>query len=347
MSGTERFANLVLDEDKSVRDAMVLLNENAREVVLVRNAQDAVSGLITDGDIRRGLISGATLQSPVVSVMQRDFFAVSPAIDRAAVLDLMKARQFQHVPVLDADRRLVAVHFLRDLIGAVPKPNVAVVMAGGRGTRLRPVTESVPKPMVEVAGRPILERIVLHLVGHGIHNIYLAVNYKAKMIEEHFGDGSHFGCAISYLREAEPRGTGGPLSLLPFRPEHPIVVLNGDQVMRADLSGMIEQHAREGAMATIGVGPYQVEVPFGTVIERDGRLVGLQEKPAVNFLINRGIYVLEPRLLDAVPPTGEFPITALFESLLADGTPVNVFYFEEYWLDVGRPMDLHRANGVT
>jgi dTDP-glucose pyrophosphorylase len=347
MPMTDPWALLITGQNSTIRDAMALLNASGREVVLVRDGEGRIAGLITDGDIRRGLLADATLQSPVTAIMHRDFFAVGPEMDRAAVLDLMKARTFQHVPVLDDERRLLAVHFLRDLIGATPKPNVVVVMAGGRGTRLRPMTETIPKPMVEVAGRPILERIVLHLVGHGFQNIYLAVNYKAKIIEEYFGNGSHFGCVISYLHEKEPRGTGGPLSLLPVRPGHPILVLNGDQVMRVDLSGMLEHHRCQGAMATIAAGPYQIEVPFGTVVERDGRLVELREKPCVNFLISRGTYVLEPELIDAIPATGEFPITSLFESLLADGQPVSVFYCDDYWLDVGRPADLRQANGVT
>ena len=344
---TDPFADLVLTEDKkTVRDAMVLLNINAREVVLVRDGQGRISGLITDGDIRRGLLTGETLESPVIRVMHRDFYAVGPEADRATVLDVMKARMFQHVPILDRERKLIGVHFLRDLIGAAAKPNIAVVMAGGKGTRLHPVTETIPKPMVEVAGRPILERIVLHLVSHGIQSIYLAVNYKAEVIEGHFGDGSRFGCAISYLRESEPRGTGGPLSLLPMRPEHPIVVLNGDQVMRADLTAMLEQHRRDGAVATIAVGPYDIQVPFGAVTESNGRLVTLQEKPSISVLVNRGIYVLNPAVIVAIPPTGEFPITALFDSLLEDRKPVSVFHFDDYWLDVGRPADLRQANGA-
>jgi dTDP-glucose pyrophosphorylase len=343
----EPFRDIVIGEDASIRDAMALLNENGREVVLVRDARGCISGLVTDGDIRRSLLAGATLQSPITTAMRRDFFAVSPEIERPAVLDLMKARTFQHVPVLDKERRLVGIHFLRELIGAAPKPNVAVVMAGGMGNRLRPITDSIPKPMVEVAGRPVLERIVLHLVAHGIKNIYLAVNYKAAMIQDYFGDGSHFGCDISYLREVESRGTGGPLSLLPSRPTDPIIVLNGDQVMRVDLSAMLEHHRCQCSVATIGVGPYQVEVPFGTVVEYDGHLVELREKPNINFLINRGVYILEPELLDAIPKAGEFPITSLFESLLAAKKSVSVFYFEDYWLDIGRATDLRRANGVT
>ena len=341
------FDDIVLDEDASIRDAMELLNANGREIVLVRDGRGSISGLVTDGDIRRGLVAGATLHSSVTTTMRRDFFAIGPEVDRATVLDLMKARVFQHVPVLDKERRLVAIHFLRDLIGATPKPNVAVVMAGGRGTRLRPMTDTIPKPMVEVAGRPILERLVLHLVGHGIRNIYLAVNYKAAIIEDYFGDGSHFGCAISYLREVEPLGTGGPLSLLPSEQKDPIIVLNGDQVMRVDLSGMLEHHRCRGALATIAIGPHQIQMPFGTVIERDGRLVELHEKPTINFLINRGIYILEPEVLSAIPAQREFPITSLFEGLLADKQPISVYYFDDDWLDVGRPADWRQANGLT
>jgi dTDP-glucose pyrophosphorylase len=345
MCATERFADLVLDEDKSIRDAMALLNENAREVVLVRNAQGAVSGLITDGDIRRGLLEGATLKSPVTAIMHRDFFAVGPEIDRAAVLDLMKARQFRHVPVLDDQGRLIAVHFLRDLIGAARKPNVAMVMAGGKGTRLWPVTETVPKPMVEVAGRPILERVILHLVSHGIQHIYLAVNYKAKVIEQYFGDGTAFGCKIEYVLETMPLGTAGALSLLPSRPEHPFFVLNGDLVTDVDLTAMMNTHLQNGNSATMGVGPYQLQIPFGTVTERDGQLLSIEEKPTVNFLVNRGIYVLDPSSLDHVPKDTQFLMTALFEALLETKKRVGIYEFRNYWHDVGVPDDLRRVRG--
>jgi dTDP-glucose pyrophosphorylase len=324
---------------------MTLLDANAREIELVRDPQGCISGLITDGDIRRGLLAGATLQSPVTAIMHRDFFAVGPEIDRAAVLDTMKARMFQHVPVLDGERRLVAVHFLRDLIGATPKPNHAVVMVGGQGTRLRPVTEAVPKPMVEVAGRPILERVILHLVGHGIHNIHLAVNYKAKIIEQHFGDGDAFGCNIEYLRETMPLGTAGALSLLPLRPEHPFFVLNGDLVTDIDLTAMLSAHVQNNHSATMGVGSYQVQIPFGTVTTRDGQLVSIEEKPIASFLVNRGIYTLDPSVLDYVPKDSEFLMTALFEMLLDAKRSVGIYEFQNYWHDVGVPDDLRRVRG--
>lgn len=336
---------LVVNEQATIRDAMAAVNAAGREVVLLQDNGGSIIGLITDGDLRRGLLAGHVLESPALPIATREFYSVGPQVERATVLDVMKARGFSHVPVLDDRRRLIAIHFLRDLIGANVKPNIAVVMAGGQGTRLRPLTEAVPKPMIRVAGRPMLERIVLHLVGHGIRQIFVAVNYRAEVIEAHFGDGSAFGCRIEYLRESEPRGTGGALGLLGERPTHPILVLNGDQVTQVDVSAMLETHVRSGNLATMGVGPHQVQIPFATVTERDGQLVRLEEKPNLNFLINRGLYVFEPAALEFIDE-GEFPITVLFERLLSEGKRVGVFYSEDYWLDVGRPADLLKANGV-
>ena len=338
-----QFSGLVVADNASIRDAMRTIDSNGREMVLVRDKSGRIIGLISDGDIRRGLLAGRTLEVPAATVMTREFFTVAPDADRASILDVMKARSFQHVPVLDHDRKLVAIHFLRDLIGATPKPNVAVIMAGGQGTRLRPVTESIPKPMLEVAGRPMLERIVLHLVGHGIQTIYISVNFMAEVIEKHFGDGRSFGCRIDYLRESEPLGTGGSLSLLPQRPDHPILVLNGDMISRVNVTELFEAHAQHRYLATIGVGPYQFQVPFGTVQTEGDRLASLAEKPTLDILVNRGIYVLDPAVLDLVPKLKDFPITDLFKELLAAKKPVGVFNFDDPWADVGHLEDLRKA----
>jgi NDP-sugar pyrophosphorylase family protein len=201
--------------------------------------------------------------------------------------------------------------------------------------------------MIEVAGRPMLERLVLHLVGHGITTIYLAVNYMADVIEKHFGSGERFGCRIEYLRELKPLGTGGALSLLPERPTHPILVLNGDLVTRVDMTAMLEAHTQSKCAATVAVGPYQAQIPFGTVTERDGFLVALEEKPTISFLVNRGIYVLDPGALEFVPKNENFPITALFEKLLDAKKKVTVFNFDDAWIDVGAPEDLLRAHGLS
>jgi dTDP-glucose pyrophosphorylase len=342
----EELQKVVIGQECTIRDAMIAISSNLREIVLVIDKVECVCGVIIDGDIRRGLLRGLSMDSPVTEVMNRNFVSVGRDIDRAAVLDMMKALVIRQMPVIDSEGRFVGIHFFNDLLGTSIKPNVAVIMAGGKGTRLRPLTENCPKPMILVAGRPILERVVLHLVGYGIRKIYLSINYLGQMIESHFGDGSRFGCSIEYLREEKALGTGGALSLLPGDIDHPIVVMNGDQVTQADIGKMLEAHAREEVAAMIGIRHYQVEIPFGVVRHEGGRLIDLQEKPTLHHLVNTGIYVLSPEVISLVPTEDEFPITTLFELLLAQKKPIGVHYVEEDWIDVGRPGDLRRASGI-
>jgi dTDP-glucose pyrophosphorylase/CBS domain-containing protein len=330
------------------RDSLLVtmrcISDNRREVALVVEGGRLV-GVVTDGDIRRGLLAGLTLESPVSAVMTTDYICVGAEADRTGVLDLMRARSIRHVPIVDRERRLLGIHFLEVLLGTADKPNTAVIMAGGEGRRLRPLTDRLPKPMVPVAGRPILERIVLHLVGHGIRRICISVNYLADVITRYFGDGSLFGCSIEYLHEAEPLGTGGPLSLLREPPSDPVLVMNGDLVTQVDISRLLQFHASRGACATLTARHHQVEIPFGVVNERDGELVALVEKPSPDYLINAGIYVLDPAVLALVPRGVFFPITALFEKLLAARKRVAVYLIEEDWIDVGRREELARARG--
>jgi dTDP-glucose pyrophosphorylase len=342
----EILKQFVVRVDAPIRKAMETINENWREVVLVEDNGDRVVGVITDGDIRRGLLRGLTLDSPASDVMNRRYVSVGPNVDRAAVLDMMRSLVIRQLPVIEQDGRLVGIHFLNDLLGISPKPNAAVIMAGGKGVRLRPLTENCPKPMIQIAGRPILERIVLHLVGCGIRKIYLSINYLGEQIESHFGDGTKFGCSIEYIREDQPLGTGGALSLLPPQ-DHPVVVMNGDQITQADIDKMLTFHEEEGVEATIGIQHYQVEVPFGVVINEGSRLVALQEKPTSHYLINTGIYVLDPGILGLIPRNEMFPITALFERLLSENRPVGVQFIDEEWIDVGRHDDLRKAQGVA
>jgi dTDP-glucose pyrophosphorylase/CBS domain-containing protein len=339
------FDKLVISHSRSIREAMQLITDNLREVALVTGDEAQLIGVVTDGDIRRGLLKGLGLDAPVSAVMTTEYTAVGSDSDRASVLDLMMARSIRHVPIVDAKRKLLGIHFMQDLIGAAERPNAAVIMAGGQGVRLRPLTEHLPKPMVQVAGRPILERIVLHLVGHGIREIYLAVNYKAAMIEQHFGDGSRFGCRISYLHETEPLGTGGPLSLLPQVPQHPLIVMNGDLITQVDISELLAFHEADAVGATIAARPYEAEIPFGVIRENAGRLIEIEEKPTSYHLINSGVYVLGREAVALVPKAKFFPITELFQTLLAKQVPVAVYTMKGDWIDVGRHEELCRARG--
>lgn len=331
---------------QSIHHAMECIENNWREVSLVSDSEQRIIGVITDGDIRRGLLRGLTMDSPATEVMTKTFFSVGPDADRTTVLDIMKSRSIRHVPVLDSQGKLIGIHFLEELLGTSVKPNIAVIMAGGKGTRLRPLTENCPKPMIPVAGRPILERVILHLVGYGIRKIYLSINYLGDMIEQYFGDGSAFGCSIQYLREEQPLSTGGSLSLLPEQPEHPVIVMNGDQVTQVDISRLLEFHDREKVDATIAIKPYQVEIPFGVIQKKGDRLIELQEKPTATYLINTGIYVLNPNTLPLIPRDKEFPITSLFDLMMDRNMAIGVHYIEGDWIDVGRHDDLQKANGV-
>ncbi len=344
---TKDLEKFVIQDNATIHDAMQAIENNWREVVMVQNAAESIIGVITDGDIRRGLLSGLLMSSPASQIMSTNYISVALKTDRSAVLDLMKALRIRHVPVIDKNKHLLGMHFLEEIIGTHIRPNAAVIMAGGKGTRLRPYTESCPKPMVKVAGRPILERIILNLVGSGIRHIYLSVNYLGHMIEDHFGDGSNFGCHIEYLRETTELGTGGALSLLPDNLHYPIIVLNGDQVTRINVDKLLAHHAESGAEATLSVGHYQHEVPYGVVHQQNGQLLQLEEKPALDILINLGIYVLNPSALKLVPKNQFFLITELYAKLLKNHQRISTYFSEEDWIDVGRPEDLKRANGVS
>lgn len=330
----------------SVMEALHAINDGGAEVAFVSDETRRVIGLLTDGDLRRALLRGLPLSSrSLEDVMTRNFVSVRAETGRAEVLDIMRARKVDQIPVLDEEGRLVALHLLREFVTPVQRPNWAVIMAGGKGERLRPITEAIPKPMVRVAGVPILERLVHHLVGVGIQRIFIAVNYLGHQIEEHFGDGSGFGIGIEYLREQEPLGTGGALSLLPEPPAESILLLNGDLITQLDFGAMLDLHNARGSAITMGVKPYSLSVPYGVAEVQDGRLVELREKPVHRMLVNAGIYTLDPATLAHVPPGRYLPITELIQQRKDAGDAIGVHVIEEDWIDIGQPEQLSQARG--
>ncbi len=329
--------------DGTIRDAMVALDRGARRIALAVDADGRLVGVATDGDLRRALLGGAPMEGPVAPHLSTSYVAVAEGDDRAAVLELMGARHVGAIPVLDEAGRPVGLHLLDEAIRSLDRPNWAVVMAGGQGVRLRPLTETIPKPMLRVAGRPILERIVLHLVGAGLERVYLAVGYLGNVIEDHFGDGSRFGCRIEYLREGTPLGTAGAIGLLPEPPTSPLLVMNGDLVTQADLGGLLALHERGGFIATIGIRRYVHGVPFGCVEREGDRVRSIEEKPAITRDVNTGIYALEPALVARVERGRRLDMTDLVEDALGRGEPVGAFSIEDDWIDVGQRETLSRA----
>ena len=345
--GSERPATV--DLGRSLRDAMLAIERFSTSICLVVDGDGRLVGSLSDGDARRALLSGATLDDPIEQWCRRDPRTVPVGADRASVLDLMRALQVPQIPEVDADGRVVRLHLLKEIVGGGTLRNRAVILAGGQGTRLRPVTGDLPKPMVPVAGRPILERLVLHLVGSGVTAIDLAVGYRADVIESHFGDGSAFGCTIRYLREDQPLGTAGPLRALLAgpAPEGPVLVLNGDLVTSFSVRGLLDAHGDSGARLTVAVSDYSHEVPYGVLDVEPGtaRVTDLREKPTWIGTVNAGVYAVDPTLIATIPAGRAVPMTEVIAGCLERSEPVVAWPVVGEWHDVGRPQDLQRARG--
>jgi dTDP-glucose pyrophosphorylase len=329
----------------TLRDIFETLERGGIRVAVATDDDGRIVGLMTDGDARRALLSGVSLEAPLEAQLNCKFTAVEPRVSRPEVLELMQARSFDVIPIVDAGGILRGIHRLHDVISLEDRPNWAVIMAGGRGTRLGALTEHVPKPMVRVAGRPILERLVLHLVGHGLGRIYLATNYLGHIIEDHFADGSRFGCSIRYLREERPLGTAGALSMLPETPSDPLLVVNGDLVTQANVGSLLDFHARGRQVATVAVRPYFHTVPFGCLELEGDRVAAIEEKPRLTKIVNAGMYVLSPSVLASLPKAEECTMPGVIEGCLARQELVRAYEIEEDWIDVGQREQLKQARG--
>jgi dTDP-glucose pyrophosphorylase len=341
-----RLRAICMGRDADLRAALTAIDRGGLEIAFILDESGRVLGTVTDGDVRRALLVGSTLAEPITNIMSRTFYSVTASgSHRALAFDAMVAHGIKQVPVLDEDGILVGLHIIDEYLQRDPVPNWGVVLSGGKGTRLRSITEHVPKPMLMVAGRPILERLVLDLVGAGIRTIFLAVNYKSEVVKDHFGDGSHHGCDIRYLEETEPLGTGGPLSLLPEVPQDPIIHMNGDLVGDFQFRNLLNFHSDGGHDMTIGVGLHRYVVPFGVVDREDGRVTSIREKPPKDWWINYGVYVLSPEILGLVPPNVEYPVTDLIQLCIDSERSVGAFELSGEWRDVGRPEDLTAARG--
>lgn len=336
----------------TLREVLEVIDRSALTVALLVDDDGILVGLLTDGDVRRALLGGTPLTAAA-----RPFATASPQTvpagsGRAMVLDLMRALRIAAVPEVDDHGRLVGLHTLSDVIGVEPLPNPAVIMAGGRGTRLGQLTNSTPKPLMEVADRTILEWIVLSLVGGGIRDVQVSVNHLADQIEEHLGDGSRLGCQVTYLREDPelPLGTAGSLAL--FRAERPeldvpTLVMNGDLMFRFDPEQLLAFHERAGATVSVATRPYQHEVPFG-VVKTDPatlRVTKIKEKPTFTANVNAGIYAVSPAALDLVEPGVPSTMPDLIQTCLDRGEVVAAWPLHSDWIDVGTPLDLARAKG--
>ena len=334
----------------SLMEAVRAIELSSRRIAVVVGENGQLLGTLTDGDIRRNLLGGGTLQDLATKVMNPNPVIAEISYSDGYLIDLMRKGNVLALPLVDEAGHFLRLIHLMDLvqnkeedISILAGFSFAVIMAGGLGRRLQPLTEKIPKPMIKIDGVPLLERQIQRLVKVGIHKIYISVNYLANVIEEYFGDGSNFGINISYLREQEKLGTAGALSLLPEKPNRPIILMNGDILTTSDFDSLFTYHKSHGAQVTVAAINHKVNIPYG-VIKVSGQFISeLVEKPSENFLCNAGIYAISPEVLNLIPDSQYLNMTDFVDICLEKKIPVAVFPIHEYWSDIGTIDDLENA----
>lgn len=339
----ESWQRALLPPGATVQQAIRNLDASSLKIAIVVDDDRTLIGTVTDGDIRRGLLRGIDLSSPIDPIINRHPLVAPPELGRDFILQLMQANKILQLPVVDTERRLLGLHLWDELVTPTLRANSVVVMAGGRGTRLMPHTENCPKPLLPVAGKPMLEHIIERARAEGFHHFILAVHYLGHMIEEYFADGSRWQVHIEYLREQEPLGTAGALSLLSPRPKAPFLVSNGDVLTDVRYGELLDFHLRHGAAASMAVRLHEWQHPFGVVRTRGVDIIGFEEKPITRSHVNAGIYVLDPSTLDALKHGEHCDMPTLFGRLQEKTCRTIAYPMHEPWLDVGRKDDLDRA----
>lgn len=334
---------ILISETMPIREAIKVIDEGALQIALVVDANERLLGTITDGDVRRGILKGVGLEEAASRIMNTNPTVAQAQQDREEIFEKLRQRSLHQVPVLNQQGRVVGLEVIEDLLSPQKKDNLVVIMAGGMGRRLGSLTSDCPKPMLRVGDKPILETIIKKLLEFGFHNFYLAVNYKAEIIQAHFGNGSGYGCSINYLHEKKPLGTAGALSLLSTKPVSPVLVINGDVLTKVDYNHLLSFHQEHNATATMCVREYDIQVPYGVVNVDAHRFVGIEEKPVHKFFINAGIYVLAPQALSMLSAGEPCDMPNLLNRVAQQEQETAVFPVREYWLDLGQIEDLNRA----
>ncbi len=327
----------------SIIEAMRLLDETALQIIIVVSDERQLLGTVTDGDIRRAILKGSNLKEPIDTVMNRRPTAFKADESRQDMLTAMRLLGFARVPIVDAQYRVVGLQILDKLLKPASKDNPVVLMAGGLGSRLAPLTQNCPKPLLPIGNQPVLQTILENFISFGFHRFYISVNYKAEMIKNYFGDGSRWEVAIDYIHEDKRMGTAGALSLLPERPQEPVFVMNGDILTKVNFLQLLDFHTEHRAIATMCAYRYELQIPYGVLKVDRYRLQEITEKPTQSFFVNAGIYVLDPQAFDHIPANTFFDMPSLFEKVIAAGQESAVFPIREYWLDIGKMSDFELA----
>lgn len=345
----KKLESFLLKPSVSMHQVMALIDKNGKGIALIVDEKRRLLGTVTDGDIRRAILARMDLEKPVSELLARKVNSPYPkplaapvGTDRLTLLQMMKEHGVRHIPLLDTNGCVADLVTLDDLLPDQVVSMQAVIMAGGLGKRLLPLTEDTPKPMLPVGGKPLMERIIEQLRGSGINRINILTYYKAEKIINYFGDGSRFGVKLNYINENQPLGTAGALGLIEGV-EGPLLVINGDVISQVNYRAMVAYHQEHKADLTVAVSKYDLKVPYG-VVESDGVFIReILEKPSFSFFVNAGIYLLEPSVYDYIPKNEHFDMTNLIECLIKARRAVVSFPIVEYWLDIGQHVDYYKA----
>jgi len=333
----------LLPPSATMREAIRSINDSRAHVVLVIDELARLVGTVTDGDVRRGILRGLDLDAPVSKIMNSSPVVATARERKAVIRQLMETKVLRHIPVLGESGEVLGIETLESVVAVDTRDNLVLLMAGGFGTRLHPLTDSCPKPLLSVGGKPILERILDGLIESGFRRFFVSVHYRGEAIKAHFGDGARWGVEIRYVEEAEPLGTAGALGLLPEKPSKPVLMMNGDLLTKVSFEELLEFHGQHRAACTMCIREYEFQVPYGTVDFAEHRLLRIVEKPTHTFFVNAGIYVLSPEVVRLVSPGTRTDMPELLKRVRREVGDIAVFPIHEYWLDVGRMGDFERA----
>lgn len=338
-----KLQEIIVSPDAPVRHALAIIDQFRGAACLVVDDTNRLLGTVSDGDIRRAMLKGQDLETPVSRIMFNNPITARSDTPNDELLAIMRAREIRDLPLIDGDGRLVKMRTMRELLEANVRDNWVVLMAGGRGKRLMPLTDQTPKPMLMIDDRPILESILVRLINQGFRNFYISVNYLAHIIKLHFEDGRKFGVNIRYLEEDAPLGTGGALSLIKETHDLPLILTNGDVLTALDFGRMIDFHESEKPSMVVGVRDHKIQLPYGVFTTQDKQISTFEEKPIVSYLINTAIYTIDPVAFRHIKKNSAFDMPDLVMKCLASSEKVTPFHITDSWLDIGDHAELERA----
>ena len=328
-----------------LKTSIEIIHQSGKRIGLVVDKKNKLLGTVTDGDIRRALLKKIDMSEKVTRIMNSNPTCSSSAESSKEKIKLMRDKDILHLPILDNNGFVIGLDAIHDLLRKPIYDNPVVIMAGGFGKRLMPLTEDTPKPLLKVGTKPILETIISNFNDLGFRNFYISLHYKADMIKDYFGDGSNFNISINYLEEREPMGTAGCLSLLPANISHlPIILMNGDLITDLNFASLLENHNQSKSEATVCVAEYDFQVPYGVLEVKGHEVQSIAEKPVQKFFVNAGIYVLNASILSKVEKNQYTDMPDLLAKKLSNNESINTFPIFEKWIDIGRISDFKKAN---